>query len=74
MKNEEYLNLVTVAEAAKIIHMCRQKIYKLIDENRIKGFKNDAGKYLIFKSSLVAYIDSCYNNHVARATLKEGCA
>ena len=74
MKNEEYLNLVTVAEAAKIIHMCRQKIYKLIDENKIKGFKNDAGKYLIMRSSLADYIKSCYNEYAARTTPKEGCA
>ena len=74
MKNEEYLNLVTVAEAAKIVHMCRPKIYKLIDQQKIKGFKSDTGKYLIIRSSLADYIKSCYNEYVARTTAKEGCA
>ena len=74
LKNDEYLNLVTVNEAAKIVHLCRQKIYQLINDNRIKGFKNDAGKYLILKSSLADYIQSCYTSYATRTTAKEVCA
>ena len=59
--NNEYLDLITVREASKILHMCRQKVYKAIEDGKIQGFKNDTGKYLIIKSSVAKYVESCYN-------------
>ena len=61
--NNECLDLITVRDASKILHMCRQKVYKAIEDGRIQGFKNDTGKYLIFKSSVAKYIESCYNTY-----------
>lgn len=59
--NNEYLDLITVREASKILHMCRQKVYKAIEDGKIQGFKNDTGKYLIINSSVAKYVESCYN-------------
>ncbi len=57
------LDLMTVREAAQILHMCRQNVYKAIADGKLQGFKNDYGRYLIFKSSVEKYIDRCYNNY-----------
>jgi excisionase family DNA binding protein len=61
--NNDLLDLVTVQEASKMLHICRQKIYKAIEDGRLQGFKNDSGKYLIFKSSVANYVETCYNKY-----------
>lgn len=63
MERDDYLDLLTVQEAAKILHVCRQKVYQAIKEGKIQAFKNDSGKYLIFKSSVAKYLETCYNNY-----------
>ena len=63
MEREEYLDLLTVQETSKILHMCQQKVYQAINEGKIQAFKNDSGKYLIFKSSVANYLELCYNNY-----------
>ena len=61
--NNEYLDLITVQETSRLLHICRQKVYKAIEDGRIQGFKNDSGKYLIFKSSVANYVETCYNKY-----------
>ena len=63
------LDLMTVREAA---HMCRQNVYKAIADGKLQGFKNDYGRYLIFKSSVEKYIDRCYNNYILSDHSAEG--
>lgn len=70
--NNEYLDLITVREASKILHMCRQKVYKAIEDGKIQGFKNDTGKYLIIKSSVAKYVESCYNTYSSLIHSAEG--
>ena len=70
--NSVYLDLITVREASKILHMCRQKVYKAIEDGKIQGFKNDTGKYLILKSSVAKYVESCYNTYNSSVHSAEG--
>ena len=63
MGSLDYLDLLTVQETSKILHMCRQKVYQAISTGKIKAFKNDSGKYLIFKSSVAKYLEACYNQY-----------
>lgn len=73
MKSND-LELITVNEAAALLKTCRQQIYKLINQDQLKGFKSDTNKYLIFRSSLERYVESCYNQYATRTTAKEGYA
>lgn len=66
------INLLTVKEASKQLKTSRQHLYRLIADQRIKGFKNDCGKYLIYADSLDAYIETCYNQYAHRLTASGG--
>ena len=57
----ELPDLLTVNQAAEIFHLCRQTIYKYINNGTIPAFKNPAGKYLIPRKFLDDLVAGCYN-------------
>ena len=66
------IKLLTVKEASQQLKTSRQHLYRLITNQRIKGFKNDCGKYLIYADSVDAYVDSCYNQYAHRLAASGG--
>ena len=62
-KNDYYLNLSTATQAARLLHTSRQRVYLLIQDDKLKGFKDDTGKYLIFTSSIADYTKNCYETY-----------
>ena len=65
MTNTTMPDLLTVKQAAEIFHLCRQSIYKYIQDGTIPAFKNPAGKYLIPKKYIDDLTEKCYNSTVA---------
>lgn len=57
----ELPDLLTVNQAAEIFYLCRQTIYKYINNGTIPAFKNPAGKYLIPRKFLDDLVSGCYN-------------
>ena len=58
---DDYLDLVSAQGAAEILHTTRQSVYKMINSQKIKGFKSDTGKYLVVKSSIANYTKQMYD-------------
>ena len=54
-------DLLTIKQAGKIFHLCRQTIYKYIHDGTIPAFKNPAGKYMIPRKYLDDMVTGCYN-------------
>ena len=56
----ELPDLLTVQQAGEVFHLCRQTIYKYIQDGTIPAFKNPAGKYLIPRKYLDDLTAGCY--------------
>ncbi len=65
MNNTSMPDLLTVKQAAEVFHLCRQSIYKYIQDGTIPAFKDPAGKYLIPRKYVDDLTESCYNATVA---------
>ena len=66
------IELLTVKEASQRLRTSRQHLYRLIAEQSVKGFKSDSGKYLIYATSLDAYVETCYNQYAHRLAASGG--
>ena len=64
--------LTTVNETAALLNTTRQFVYGLISSGKIKGFKSDTGKYLIFSDSVDLYIETCYNTYTHKCVASGG--
>ena len=65
MNNTSMPDLLTVKQAAEVFHLCRQSIYKYIQDGTIPAFKDPAGKYLIPRKYVDDLTASCSNATVA---------
>ena len=59
---ENYPDVVDFNQLMKMLNMGRNKAYKLLQEKKVKHFRNGV-RYLIPKNSIITYInDMCYND------------
>ena len=59
-------DLLTVKQAGEVLHLCRQSVYKYIQDGTIPAFKNPAGKYMIPRKYVEDLMLGCYNSDATK--------